>query len=135
MKLSVIIATKNRAAQLDAALASLRLQGTTPPTELIVVDNGSVDDTRGIVDKHGAQYLFEPVANRGRARNRGIAAASGTHVIFVDDDVIVPAGFIAAHARAHAEAVFPRAVTGPIINVPSAGDRPSPGASNYSAAF
>ena len=135
MKLSVIIASKNRAAQLDAALDSLRLQGTTPPTELIVVDNGSVDDTRQIVDKHGAQYLFEPVANRGRARNRGIAAATGTHVIFVDDDVIVPAGFIAAHARAHAEAVFPRAVTGPIINVPSAGDRPSPAASNYSAAF
>jgi glycosyltransferase involved in cell wall biosynthesis len=135
MKLSVIIATKDRAARLDAALESLRLQGTTPPMEIVVVDNGSLDDTRQIVEKHSARYLFEPVPNRGRARNRGVAAATGTHLLFVDDDVIVPAGFVAAHARAHDDAVFPRAVTGPIVNVPNPGDRPSPRAGNYSGAF
>ena len=135
MKLSVIIATKDRASRLDAALESLRLQGSTPPMEIVVVDNGSLDDTRQIVEKHGARYLFEPVANRGRARNRGVAAATGTHLLFVDDDVIVPAGFVAAHARAHDEAVFPQAVTGPIINVPGPNDRPSPAANNYSKAF
>ncbi len=135
MKLSVIIATKDRAARLDAALESLRLQGTTPPTEIVVVDNGSTDETRQIVEKHGARYLYEALPHRSRARNRGIAAATGTHLIFVDDDVIVPAGFIAAHARAHDEAVFPRAVSGPIINVPSPSDRPSPRAANYSGAF
>jgi glycosyltransferase involved in cell wall biosynthesis len=135
MKISVIIATRDRAARLDAALESLRLQGKTPPTEIVVVDNGSADGTRSIAEKHGANYLYEAVPNRGRARNRGIAAATGTHLLFVDDDVIVPAGFIAAHARAHDEAVFPRAVTGPIVNVPSPSERPSPGAANYSRAF
>jgi glycosyltransferase involved in cell wall biosynthesis len=135
MKISVIIATKDRADRLDAALESLRLQGTTPPTEIIVVDNGSVDRTRAIAEKHGARYLYEAVPHRGRARNRGVAAATGSHLLFVDDDVIVPAGFIAAHARVHREAVFPQAVTGPIINVPSPADRPSPGAGNYSGAF
>jgi glycosyltransferase involved in cell wall biosynthesis len=135
MKLSVIIATKDRAARLDAALESLGLQGTTPSTEIVVVDNGSVDGTRAVVAKHGARYLYEAVPHRGRARNRGVAAATGTHLVFVDDDVVVPAGFLAAHARAHDEAVFPRAVTGPIINVPSADDRPSASAVNYSGAF
>lgn len=135
MKFSVIIATKDRAARLDAALASLQLQGTSPPTEIIVVDNGSVDDTRRVAQARGVRYLFEPVANRGRARNRGIAAATGSHLLFVDDDVIVPAGFVAAHARSHDDSIFPRAVTGPIVNVPSPSDRPSPNAANYSGAF
>lgn len=135
MNFSVVIATRNRAARLDAALASLRLQGAAPAIELIVVDNGSIDDTRRVAEKHGARYLYEPVANRGRARNRGVAAAAGPYLLFVDDDVIVPAGFVAAHARAHAASVFPHVVSGPIVNVPSPNDRPSPRAANYSAAF
>jgi GT2 family glycosyltransferase len=135
VKFSVVIATKDRAARLDAALESLRLQGSAPETEIVVVDNGSTDDTRRIAAKHGAAYLFEAAPNRGRARNRGVAAATGSHVLFVDDDVIVPAGFIAVHARVHEESVFPRVVSGPIINVPGPSDRPAPSAANYSAAF
>jgi glycosyltransferase involved in cell wall biosynthesis len=135
MKISVIIATKDRAARLDAALASLRLQGTTPETEIVVVDNGSLDETRGVAEKHGARYVHEPVANRGRARNRGVAEATGSLLLFVDDDVIVPAGFIAVHARVHDDSVFPRVVSGPIINVAGPSDRPSPGPANYSGAF
>jgi hypothetical protein len=135
MKFSVIVATKDRAARLDGALTSLGLQGGAPATELIVVDNGSTDETRQVAERHGARYVYEAVANRARARNRGAAAASGTHLLFVDDDVIVPAGFIAVHARAHAAAIFPRAVSGPIINVASPSERPSPGPANYSGAF
>jgi GT2 family glycosyltransferase len=135
MKISVIIATKDRAARLDAALQSLQLQGTAPPTEIVVVDNGSTDETPEVARKHGVRYLFEPVANRGAARNRGVRAATGSHLLFVDDDVIVPAGFVAAHARVHTAGVFPRVVSGPIINVPSPSERPSPGPANYSAAF
>lgn len=135
MKFSVIIATKDRAGRLDAALLSLALQGNAPPTEIIIVDNGSTDGTRAIAAKHGARYEYEPVPNRARARNRGVAAAGGSHLLFVDDDVIVPAGFLAVHARAQSDSIFPRAVTGPIVDVPSPSDRPSPGAANYSAAF
>jgi GT2 family glycosyltransferase len=135
MKFSVIIATKNRAARLDAALESLARAGAAPPLEIIVVDNGSTDATRAIVEKHGARYLHEPIANRGRARNRGVTAATGSHLLFVDDDVVVPIGFIAMHAKAHHDFLFPRAVTGPIINVPDPADRPPPSAANYSGAF
>ena len=135
MKFSVVIATKDRAGLLDAALASLLLQGTGPQIEVVVVDNGSTDGTREVVERHGARYVHEPVPNRSRARNRGVAAATGTHLLFVDDDVIVPAGFIAAHAREHDGSVFPRAVTGPIINVATPSDRPAPTTANYSGAF
>lgn len=135
MDFSIIIATKDRASRLDAALASLALQRSAPPTEIIVVDNGSTDETRAIAAKHGVTYLHEPIPNRAQARNRGVAAARGSHLLFVDDDVIVPAGFVAAHARAHDDSIFPRAVTGPIVNVPRADDRPAPAAANYSGAF
>ncbi len=135
MKFSVIIATKNRADRLDAALTSLRLQGHAPPTEIIVVDNGSRDGTRGVVEKHQARYVYEPVPNRGRARNAGIAAATGSHLVFVDDDVIVPGGFLGVHARGHAGSIFPRVVSGPIVNVATPSDRPAPGPGNYSGAF
>jgi glycosyltransferase involved in cell wall biosynthesis len=135
MHFSVIIATRNRAAALDAALTSLRLQGGAPAYEIVVVDNGSTDQTRPTVERHGARYEYEPIPNRARARNRGVAAASGSHLLFVDDDVIVPAGFLAAHAREHERGLFPRAVSGPIVNVPDAAQRPSPSAANYSGAF
>ncbi len=102
---------------------------------MIVVDNGSTDDTKAVAERRGVTYLYEPVANRGKARNRGIAAATGSHVLFVDDDVVVPAGFVAVHAREHHASVFPRVVSGPIINTPSAADKPAPSALNYSNAF
>ncbi|GAC1539806.1 MAG: glycosyltransferase family 2 protein [Candidatus Velthaea sp.] len=135
LKISVIIATKDRAQLLDGALSSLAAQVDAPPMEVIVVDNGSTDATKAIAEKHGATYIFEPVPNRGAARNRGIAAATGAIVLFIDDDVVLPPAFVAAHQRAHDGVIFPRAVSGPIINVPDANTRPAPGVTNYSGAF
>jgi glycosyltransferase involved in cell wall biosynthesis len=135
VKFSVIIATKDRETLLDAALASLRAQQDAPPFELVVVDNGSRDDTRGVAERHGAVYVYVAEPNRGAARNAGVAAASGDAILFCDDDVVTPPGFLRAHAAAHDEHTFPRAVSGPIINVPDAGDRPTPTAVNASRAF
>jgi glycosyltransferase involved in cell wall biosynthesis len=135
MKISVVIATRNRAALLDGALASLRAQIGAPEIEAIVVDNGSTDDTRAVAERHGAIYCFEARPNRALARNVGIAAATGEIVLFVDDDVVLPPYFAAAHARTHAAGIFPLVVTGPIINVPSAGVRPVPTFVNGSNAY
>jgi len=135
IKFSVIIATKDRAALLDGALRSLAAQVEAPAFEIIVVDNGSTDATRAVAEQHGAIYVYEPVPNRGKARNRGLAVASGSHVAFIDDDVVVPPSFLAAHARAHDRSIFPHAVSGPIINVPSAEEQPAPGVANFSNAF
>jgi len=135
MKFSVVIATRNRAALLDGALASLRAQIGAPQIELIVIDNGSSDGTRAVAERHGATYLFEAQPNRALARNAGLAVAGGEIVLFIDDDVILPPYFAAAHARAHAAALFPHVVTGPIINVPAADVRPVPTFMNGSNAY
>ncbi len=92
---SVVIATCNRANLLEGALASLAQQDYRP-LEVVVVDDGSRDDTRsllkrlykewknntGLVLRHATQR------NRGpaRARNRGAALAQGERVLFMDDD-------------------------------------------------
>jgi GT2 family glycosyltransferase len=135
MKFSVIVATRNRAALLEGALASLHAQVGAPPLEAIVVDNGSSDDTRAVAERHGATYVFEPQPNRALARNAGLARASGDIVLFVDDDVVLPPFFLAVHARAQDRETFPHVVTGPIINVPSAAVRPVPTFLNGSNAF
>lgn len=138
MRLSVIIATKDRAEYLDRALESLAKQIGAPSFEVVVVDNGSTDATAQIVERARAQhpfgvdYVFEERPNRGAARNRGLAVAKGHIVVFCDDDVYAPPGWLAAHEAAHDG---PRLiVNGPIVNVPSYHERPKPALANYSRA-
>jgi len=140
VKLSVVIATRDRAALLADALDSLALQQGAPPFEVVVADNGSSDATPAVVAERAAAFggelrrVFVPEPNRGVARNRGVEAASGEVLVFVDDDVVLPGGFLAAHAREHA-ALRNVTVAGPIVNVPSRDDRPVPTVANASRAF
>lgn len=139
MRLSVIIATKDRAEFLDRALHSFVKQIGAPRFEVIVVDNGSTDATPLVVDRAKAAlpfevtYVFEERPNRGAARNRGIAAAQGHLVLFCDDDIYAPPGYLAAHDAAHTSSNL--VVSGPIINVPSYHERPKPTLANFSRAF
>jgi glycosyltransferase involved in cell wall biosynthesis len=139
--ISVVIATKDRAAFLERALASLAAQVDAPEFEVVVADNGSIDATPAVVE-HAAQsspYRLRRIeagnANRALARNAGIAAATGELIAFVDDDVWLPPHFLSAHAAAHRTGGIPRAVTGPILNVPTYDERPRPAAANFSNAF
>jgi glycosyltransferase involved in cell wall biosynthesis len=139
MKMSVVIATKDRQHALERTLASLEAQVGAPPFEIVVVDNASVDATRRVVDDYarGAlalRYVAEPEPNRGKARNRGVEQARGDFVLFCDDDVRCPPGWIAAHAAAHRGSTD-CVVNGPILNVASYESRPKPRLVNYSQAF
>ncbi len=139
MRISIVIATKDRQRYLERALASLEAQAGAPSFEVIVVDNGSGDDTKGVTERQAARgafpvnYVLEPEPNRGKARNRGVATASGYLVLFCDDDVQLPPGFLAAHEAAHSTSNL--VVNGPILNVESYDDQPKPVAGNYSRAF
>ena len=139
MRISVVIATKDRASYVERALASLEAQIGAPSFEAVVVDNGSSDDTKGVVERQSTRglypvtYVYEPEPNRGKARNRGIESASGYLVLFCDDDVQLPPGFLASHEAAHSTTNL--VVNGPILNVASYEDRPKPAAANYSRAF
>lgn len=140
MKLSIVIATKDRAPFLAHALASLSEQRCAHDFEVIVADNGSTDETPRVVEEAGKRFdfairrVFVAQPNRALARNAGVAASTGSVLLFVDDDVWLPPGFVDAHAREHT-AQFPRAVSGPILNVASYDERPAPGPHNFSNAF
>jgi glycosyltransferase involved in cell wall biosynthesis len=139
MRMSIIIATKDRAEFLDRALQSFGKQIGAPAFEVIVVDNGSTDATPHVVEHareyhtYEITYVYEERPNRGAARNRGIAVARGHLAVFCDDDVYAPPGFLAAHDSAHT--LNNLIVNGPILNVPSYHERPKPTLANYSRAF
>ena len=138
--ISIVIATKDRALFLQRALESLTQQRNAAEFEVVVADNGSTDGTPDVVSDaidivpYRLRRIEAGRANRGLARNMGIAAAAGELIVFVDDDVWLPPDFIAAHASEHRTGRS-RVVTGPILNVPDYAHRPRPGASNYSSAF
>ena len=134
MRATLIIATRDRADFLRGCLASLGEQTAAGRFDVVVVDNGSSDATPAVAEQFGARRIFVADPNRGKARNAGLAAASGPLVLFCDDDTIAPPQFVAAHLRAH-ETRAARVVSGPIINVADAAARPAPGPHNYSRAF
>jgi GT2 family glycosyltransferase len=135
---SVIIATHNRATELDACLGSLARASRRDAFEIVVVDNGSQDATRDVLARHagdGVRAIFVADPNRAKARNAGIAAARARLVIFCDDDTIVPTDYVAEHLRAHHDERRPAVVSGPIVNVPDRDHLIEPAARHYSRAF
>ncbi len=83
---SVVIPTYNRGWIIKEAIASVLAQ-TFPEFELIVVDDGSTDNTPKLLDAYEEIIVISQV-NKGvsAARNRGIAAASGKYIAFLDSD-------------------------------------------------
>jgi glycosyltransferase involved in cell wall biosynthesis len=93
--LSVVIPTYNQASLLPEAIASVRAQ-QWPNLEIIVVDDGSTDDTKKVLNHltsdRGLRWFSQNNAGAAAARNRGIEAATGEWIAFLDaDDLWLPA--------------------------------------------
>ena len=82
---SIIIPALNEAENLTRNLPGV-CQQMGPSDQLIVVDNGSSDDSAAIAKRFGAQVVHEPVRGRSQARNRGIRTAAGELLVFLDAD-------------------------------------------------
>jgi len=86
-RISVVIPTYNRAAQVPAAIRCV-LEQSLPPHEVIVIDDGSTDDTAEALAPLMEQIRYIRTENRGvsAARNRGIREATGDWIAFLDSD-------------------------------------------------
>ena len=104
---SVVIPTYNRLDMLLRVLQSLGQQTNAPEFEVIVIDDGSKDDTAKVLSAHKPAYPFtfrsQANAGPGRARNHGVTLATGRFVIFIGDDTVPEANFLTEHARVHRE--------------------------------
>src|SRR3954467_9998582 len=87
MRVSVVIAAYNSEAYIAEAIESV-LGQTVPPDEVIVIDDGSTDGTRGILDGFSDRIVALGQANSGQAIavNKGLALARGELIGFCDAD-------------------------------------------------
>jgi glycosyltransferase involved in cell wall biosynthesis len=109
MRVSVIVCSRNRAQSLARALASMS-RATRPPDawEVLIVDNGSTDETPAVVagfeGSLPVRRVLEPEPGLSRARNRGVSAAKGEYLVWTDDDVTVDPAWLSAYLDAFAAA-------------------------------
>jgi glycosyltransferase involved in cell wall biosynthesis len=106
MKLSIVIPTHNRCTILGKTLDALCDQSEAEQLqEVIVVSDGSTDNTAGVVDEFRKRlpikFLQLPKGNVSRTRNAGLHLAQGEVVVFLDDDIVACREFVAEHANFH----------------------------------
>ena len=110
VRLSAIVPTHNRPAELRACLATLQLQNAEPDAvEVVVVDDGSEEDMTPLVAEVAATGPIpmrcerQPTAGLNSARNRGAGTSSGELLAFLDDDTLVSPGWAGAMLAAFAD--------------------------------
>lgn len=86
-KVSVIIPTYNRAHFIAQAVESVLMQ-TYQDFELIIIDDGSTDNTKEVLESYRDRlhYFYQENQGRSVARNRGIELAKGEYIAFLDSD-------------------------------------------------
>lgn len=93
--ISVIIPVKNGSNYLREAIESVQRQGV--PVEIIVVDDGSTDNTVEIASGLGCKVISHPVSKgQVAAKNTGLKAAEGEYVLFLDHDDVIREGALAS---------------------------------------
>ncbi len=133
---SIVIPTIGRAEYLEVALESVAGQAAASGAEVVVINDGADEHAAAVAVRHGARVVPLPVrAGVNRARNAGIQAASSDVIIFLDDDVRVSPGWLAAMlAGVRSDAgyeVFSGPIRGRLEGGPRACGREPPPISTY----
>lgn len=89
MSLSIIIPTFNGANRIGSCLDALLRQTGSRDVEILVVSDGSTDNTGDVVGRYsGVRLITQSNAGPAAARNRGVLEARGTIILFTDDDCV-----------------------------------------------
>ena len=97
-EVSVVVPVRDGSASLPPLLESLASQDLEDERyEVIVVDNASRDDSAEVARSHGARVVHEPIPNRSRARNAGVAAARSDVFAFIDADCVASSVWLREH--------------------------------------
>jgi glycosyltransferase involved in cell wall biosynthesis len=110
MRISLIICTRNRAGPLRRCLDAVAELQFAGPWEAVLVDNGSTDSTREVIEAFAREapfpvrYVHEAVPGLSNARNAGLAVASGEIIAFTDDDCYPEPAMLTEIVRAFDEA-------------------------------
>lgn len=100
--LSIVVPTFRREALLPPLFARVaeQVSALPHPVELVLVDNAPDASARTVTAPDFVRYIHEPRTGVAEARNRGVAEACGTHVIFLDDDQLPAPGWLSSFASA-----------------------------------
>lgn len=113
---SVIIPCYGQAHFLGEAIESVLAQ--THPTEIVIVDDGSPDNTAEVSARYPqVQYIRQQNKGLAEARNSGFRAATGEYVVFLDADDRLAPNAIEAHLRCFAEHPYAQLVVGDIDHI------------------
>lgn len=109
--ITIVMPTFNKASRIKIALKYLKFLKSHQDVELIIINDGSTDNTKKVVDDYFSslpQHYYKRVKvinteNKGRAsaRNEGFFAAENDLVLFLDDDVIVDPNLVEEHISRH----------------------------------
>ncbi|HEX8975518.1 MAG TPA: glycosyltransferase [Solirubrobacteraceae bacterium] len=118
-RISVLVCTYNGASTLPETCAGIA-QLEYPEVEVIVVDDGSIDDSARIAREHGFKVISTENRGLSSARNTALAAATGDIVAYIDDDARPDPHWLTYLADAFARTDFV-AIGGPNLPVPGDG--------------
>lgn len=104
MKISIVIPCYNSADTIHELLESLESQECDYPWEIIIVDNGSTDNTMTVVNKFSDRFknfkVISAVQKKGAgyARNKGVESSKGGYILFCDSDDVVGENWLSTMA-------------------------------------
>ena len=100
MEISIVVPARNAAGTIGGCVQSL-LEQSVPREryEVIVVDDGSTDETRQLVERSGATLIPQAQEGPAAARNKGVSVSKGDIVLFTDADCVPEANWVAEMVR------------------------------------